>query len=281
MAITGANTVSSILEAGTLKLAAAKIKNPKLNAELLLCKALNLSRLELLLGKNTTLALEVRATYDKLLERRIKHEPLQYIEEKVDFFGLDLYINNSVLIPRPETEELISIIKNTVPKNNVKNILDIGTGSGCIALAISIIFPEANVLGIDVSSASIKTANYNKNKLNIQNVYFQCCKIEEFFSDVKFDLIISNPPYISKKDYLRLEPELSFEPKDALTDNGDGLYFYRAISSKFNKLAATQVKLFLECGLGQSTKITSMFSQYNTKILNDFNNIERFIVVST
>jgi len=274
------NSIGSILENAILKLTGAGVENPKLNAEFLLCKAANISRLEIYLQKHTQLAPEVLDNYYKLLERRVNREPLQYIEEEVEFFGLKLNVNSSVLIPRPETEELVNIIKNTSPKNNIKNILDIGTGSGCIALALSNFFPKANILGIDVNNMSISTSNSNKNKNGIKNVNFKCCKIEDFTSETKFDLIVSNPPYVSAEDYFNLEPELFFEPKNAITDNRDGLYFYHIIASKFKKLTNTGAKLFLECGNGQSENISNIFSKYHIKILKDFNNIDRFLIIS-
>ncbi len=259
------------------------IEAPDINTEMLLCWILDLSRIEIRLKSNEIITQNQQKRFIEALESRSNHKPLQYIIGKIDFYNITLNINESVLIPRPETEELVQIIANNIrTSNNIHNILDIGTGSGCISIALGNEFPNIKIDGIDISLAAIECANDNKNSLNITNVNFINTDFADYKSDKKYDIIVSNPPYISIDDYNKLDKELFFEPKVALTDNNDGLNFYRLIAKKSNEFLNQNGKIFLECGINQSKKIISIFSKnkYEAQIIKDFSGIDRFVIVS-
>ena len=257
------------------------VENSLYNSELLMCKVLNVNRFSLLSDwKKKELKEANKELFLSYIARRAKREPLQYIEENVNFYGLDINVNKNVLIPRPETEELVSIVVEKLKDSNQLNILDIGTGSGCIALALASKLPNSNVIGIDCSEAAVETAEFNKSKLSINNVHFVNASLEEYIIPNNIDVIVSNPPYISMKDYEELEPELFFEPKNALTDGGDGLYFYKLIYNKIELLGCNKIKLFFEIGCNQAQDIKKIFCGYKIDILKDMNKIDRFILIN-
>lgn len=269
------------VKSGADILAKNGVENSLYNSELLMCKVLNVNRFALLSDwKKRELKETNRELFLSYIARRAKREPLQYIEENVYFYGLDINVNKNVLIPRPETEELVSIVVEILKDSNQLNILDIGTGSGCIALALASKLPNSNVIGIDCSEAAVETAEFNKSKLSINNVHFVNVSLEEYIIPNNIDVIVSNPPYISMKDYEELEPELFFEPKSALTDGGDGLYFYKLIYNKIKLFDCNKIKLFFEIGCNQAQDIKNIFSGYKIDILKDMNKIDRFILIN-
>lgn len=269
------------VKSGADILAKNGVENSLYNSELLMCKVLNVNRFALLSDwKKRELKETNRELFLSYITRRAKREPLQYIEENVNFYGLDINVNKNVLIPRPETEELVSIVVEKLKDSNQLNILDIGTGSGCIALALASKLSNSSVIGIDFSKAAVETAEFNKSKLSINNVHFVNVSLEEYIIPNNIDVIVSNPPYISMKDYEELEPELFFEPKSALTDGGDGLYFYKLIYNKIKLFDCNKIKLFFEIGCNQAQDIKNIFSGYKIDILKDMNKIDRFILIN-
>ena len=216
----------------------AGVEDARTNAEYLAAHVLSLKNRSDL---RTTLDREISdsqsAQFDQLISRRVAREPLQYILGEWEFFGLPMKVGPEALIPRPETEILVEqVLREATKMPSSISILDIGTGTGCIALAIAKHLPQASVVGIDVSSAAVNLATENAGLLNISNINFQ---IGDIFSNdwlhsipKTFDLIVSNPPYVSKTEFENLEPELlQYEPRFALTDESDGLMFYRRIAA--------------------------------------------------
>jgi release factor glutamine methyltransferase len=277
-------TVLEAITSATEFLEKKGIKSPRLNSELLLSHILNCKRLDLYLSFERPLQKNEIDGYRELLKRRSKFEPLQYIIGKVEFYGLDFVINASVLIPRPETELLVDTIIGTVNRNARLAILDIGTGSGNIAIALAKNLPYSKVVGLDINSETIETAKKNA-KLNEVENRLMFVKKNIFNSidigDNHFDVVVSNPPYVSSEDFVGLEPELRlFEPKLALTDNGDGLKFYRKISYLANSLLKDGGKLFFEIGAGQSESVKQILTKNNFKniiVKKDYSDIERII----
>lgn len=277
----------TILKAITLSaeyLDKKKVESARINAELLLAHILNCNRMELYLKFDQPLKEDEVNDYRKLIKRRGKREPLQYIIGNVEFFGLEFFVNRNVLIPRPETELLVEIIINKFKYENSISILDVGTGSGNIAISLSKNLPNAKIIGIDKSKKAIEIAQKNsvqfKNdgKLKLKSIDFI-----DFLNDNKnkFDLIVSNPPYISTRDYESLEAELKYyEPKEALTDFEDGYHFYKLICKNAAKLLLPKGKIFFEIGFGQSKKVENILKEYglkNINILKDYQNIDRVI----
>ena len=223
-------TVLEALNKSTEYLEKKGIESPRVNSEIMLAHILKCKRLQLYLSFDRPLNADEQNLYRNFLQRRTNREPLQYITGEVEFYGLEFQIDNSVLIPRPETEILVeTIIKNTDEKE-VINILDVGTGSGNIAVALAKNLPNSKIIGIDKSNDALETARKNSklNNVNTQINFIENDILNEQYNfGKKFDIIVSNPPYVSNEDFQNLEPELNeYEPSMALTHFSDGFIFY-------------------------------------------------------
>jgi len=207
------------------------IENPRLNAELLLGHVLKMQRVNLYVEFERIISNTELSLYRELVSRRITHEPLQYILGQAEFMGLPFNVNPSVLIPRPETEILCETVLSlkSVLNNNI-SILDIGTGSGCLAVSVAHFWPESKVSAIDISEQTLQTAGSNAQLNKTTNVSFFKSDIFEWPDPLipqEFSVVVSNPPYIKKDEMDTLQPEVKdFEPAEALTDFADGMKFY-------------------------------------------------------
>lgn len=214
----------------------------------------------------------------KIIDDKINEGyPLQYAIGKWNFYGLDLLVDKRALIPRYETEILVDLIIND--NSNNKKILDIGTGSGAISLALSKNLKDSKIIGVDISKNAIDLANENKIKLNINNVEF---KESDIFSNIddKFDIIVSNPPYINKEDFEKLDKKLYYEPQNALYGGEDGLYFYKKIIKNAKNFLNKNGKIYLEIGYNQKDSISNLLEEYGYKQIKsykDFNDFDRII----
>jgi release factor glutamine methyltransferase len=258
------------------------IESPRINAELLLAHILDCKRLNLYLAFDRPLTEEELDKYRSLLKRRVKFEPLQYIIGKVEFYGIDFLVNPSVLIPRQETEILVETIIEQYKDFETVTILDIGTGSGNIAISLAKNL-NSYITAVDVSDDALKTANENA-RLNSISDKINFIKNDFLIDDINmndFDVVVSNPPYVSIEEYETLRPELKgYEPKVALTDFNSGFQFYEAISDRSNYLLKKGGKLFFEIGRGQFSEVHEIMEKYhyqNITIINDYMNIERVI----
>jgi release factor glutamine methyltransferase len=277
----------TVLEAINLSsdyLSRKNIESSRINAENLLAHVLKCKRLDLYLAFDRPLKENEINEYRELIRRRGTAEPLQYIVENVEFYGLNFKVNPYVLIPRPETELLIEKILESLNKNDVLKILDIGTGSGNIAISLAKHLPNAQLMAIDISEDAINVAKKNSELNNINgqiNFYKQDFLNDNQLKYNNFDLIVSNPPYVSRDDYMGLNPELkNYEPRIALTDENDGLNFYRLISKKARNMLKTGGQIFYEVGLGQSELVKNLLIENNFKeihIFKDYSNIDRII----
>ena len=199
--------------------------------------------------------------FNKVLNRRLSNEPISKIINKKNFWKDEFYVNEYVLDPRPETEGIIEestkIIKN---KHSSIKILDIGTGSGAIAISLAREFINANIMAIDISEEAINVANLNVNNKKLNN-QIQLKKITLDNINEKFDLIVSNPPYLTKKELENTSYEIkNYEPLIALDGGDDGLNFYRDFSKKINKIMNVNSYLVLEIGEGQFRDCADIFS---------------------
>jgi release factor glutamine methyltransferase len=259
------------------------IDSPRINAELLLAHVLNCKRLNLYLSFERPLSEEEIIKYRELLKRRIKFEPLQYIIGKVEFYGIDFKVNPSVLIPRQETEILVETIIGQYDKYDTLRILDIGTGSGNITVSLAKNLDNSFVTGIDISEDALKIANENAliNSVSNRTEFIKIDFLNEDIIRTDFNIIVSNPPYVSLEEFETLSPELKeYEPKIALTDYNSGLRFYKIISAKSNILLKPGGKLFFEVGKGQFSNVSEIMKKNNFQNINvskDYLNIERVI----
>ncbi|MDR0789980.1 MAG: peptide chain release factor N(5)-glutamine methyltransferase [Bacteroidales bacterium] len=210
------------------------------------------------------------------------HKPIQYILGQTTFCGLTLKVNEDVLIPRPETEELVGIIVKENQNRAVK-IADLGCGSGCISLALAHLLPAAEVTGFDISEKAIEVARFNAAELGI-NVRFECKDIlKADFTDEKFDIIVSNPPYVRELEKQQMKANvLNYEPHQALfVPNDNPLKFYQSIAAFSSKNLNSKGKIYLEINENLSNQTAFVFSQcsHKVEIMRDLFNRKRFLIV--
>ncbi len=259
----------------------------RLSAEWLLSHVLEIDRIQLYLQYDRILTTSELNTYRDLIKRRAEHEPLQYIIGETEFMGFKFNVSPSVLIPRPETELLVEkvLLLKEKFKENIPTIWDIGTGSGCIAISIALLWPESRVVGSDVSTDALQIADSNI-KLNrmekeVQLIHHNFLE-EELPASLHPNIIVSNPPYIGKSEMTGLEEEVkSYEPHVALTDEKDGFTFYDKIFSLIEK--GLKSKFFvLELSGTQSEIIIDRAEKLKVKeiqIFNDLNDIPRILQI--
>ena len=261
-----------------------KFDNPKQEIEWLLCDLLGLKRIDLYVkfeDKINDINLNKLKSW---INRRVKREPLQYITGITEFYGLKFKTTPQALIPRPETERLVEIALNNIGENSVSKLLEIGTGSGCIPIAISHEKPSLNILSLDISRDALALAETNAELNNCKNIKFLAMDFLNEIPEGKFDFLISNPPYIPVKEIEQIMPEVKdYEPRMALTDNSDGLTFYHRIAKKVRTLIKPKGVILLEVGTGDHPqKVFSLFKQagYNQlELIKDFNNNERILKI--
>ncbi len=277
-------SILELIEKSTVFLKSKGVESSRLNAELLLAEILKCNRMELYLRYDKPLNENEINKYREFISRRGRREPLQYIIGKVEFYGLNFIVNPNVLIPRQETEILIDTILSNINKEDKLNILDVGTGSGNIAVALSYHLPNVKVYAIDQSVNSINIAKKNSELNNVKDkILFVCSDINNFEpeNEMKFDLVVSNPPYISFHNYSSLDTELlEYEPKLALTDQNDGYTFFKIISNKSSKLLKKNGKLFFEVGIHQSENVEEIMLQSgftNVQKEKDYLRIDRVV----
>ena len=259
------------------------IETPSLEASLLLSETAvidNMSEIyafpEKEIDQNTV------SEFQGLINRRIKREPLAYITGEKEFYSRPFKVNPSVLIPRPETEILVEETLGLAKLVSTPLILDIGTGSGCIAITLACEYKNARVLAADISLEALSIAKENTTRHQVSH---RICLVRgDLLSSFKyntFDIIVSNPPYISEVEFDQLEPDVKeFEPRSSLLGGEDGLYFIRKIISDSTTTLKDGGWCLLEIGLGQKESAKTLFEEYGyTEIssTNDLNGIERVI----
>lgn len=277
-------TVLEAIRLSTEYLEKKKIDSPRINAELLLAHIIGCKRLDLYLAFDRPLTEPELNIYRGLIKRRASYEPLQYIIGTVEFYGLVFKVTSSVLIPRPETELLVeNIIKELSDKEQL-NILEIGCGSGNITISLAYHLKQAQIITTDVSDAALNLAKENSQKLGVaERISFIRHNIltDDLLRFSMFDLVVSNPPYVSLQSYSSLQKEiLDFEPRLAVTDESDGLTFYRIISEKVSGNIKKGGKLFFEISHGQCDDVKSIMTKNNfskIEVIKDYQNIERIV----
>uniref|UniRef100_C6E7G2 Release factor glutamine methyltransferase n=1 Tax=Geobacter sp. (strain M21) TaxID=443144 RepID=C6E7G2_GEOSM len=239
-------------------LAEKGVENPRLEAEWMLCEALSLDRVGLYLNFDKPLSDAELALYRGMVARRGRREPLQYILGSQEFMGLEFRVTPAVLIPRHDTEVLVT---EAVKRGGAcRSILDIGTGSGCVAIAVAKALPEAEVCTVDVSGEAIEVARGNAERNGVSVQFFQGSLFEPF-AGKRFDMLVSNPPYITSADLASLQQEVrDFEPAGALDGGGDGLDFYRRITAGAPAHLNPGGWLLFEVGAGQAGEVLELLN---------------------
>ena len=244
--------ITSLLEIAVGKLKKARVEEPEANAQFLLAHILGVSRTWLLVNGSWNVSHTDEQSFLQLLARKEKGEPLSHIIGFQPFLGLDIIVSPAVLTPRPETENLVELISTQFDKNGSYLFLDMCTGSGCIACALAKKFPHARVLAVDISAEALKIAaqNIKKHKLQERVQLLQSNLWENVFG--KFDLIVSNPPYIPTENLKNLSPEVQHEPKLALDGGADGFAVTRPLCSAASDYLNKGGLLALELDDGQA-----------------------------
>ena len=252
-------------------------------AELLFSSVLNCNRMSLYLDRQRLLTNDESEAIALALKRRIAGEPLEYILASTEFMGLEFKLSPDVLIPRPETEILVeTVIRQARAADNAK-ILDLGTGSGCIAVSLAKFISDSKITATDISVKALEIAAANAGFHNVK-INFLCSDLftSLSLSQYKYDIIVSNPPYIVTEEIWQLQPELQYEPLVALDAGPDGLEFYRRIIDKPPDHLEKGGFLVMEMGFGQRKAVENIFKKSKKfeiiEIVADYNGIDRVIV---
>jgi len=266
------------------------IENARLNAEQLLRHTLDMNRVDLYLNQDRSLTQTEMSAFKGCLKRRAAREPLQYILGEAEFMSLPFVVDENVLIPRPETEILV---EKTIEMCNEKfaskdriEILEFGTGSGCISVSLAKYLANARITTLDISKDALRVAEKNAelnglgDRIQFINQDFTSSKIVKYFPE-KFHVLVSNPPYVSPADFEDLPEEIkNYEPAVALSDNQDGLSFYRKIAELSSELIKASGFLMLELGLGQMKEVKDIFLKtcfHHVNTFQDLNEIDRIL----
>ena len=265
------------------RLAAAGIEAARREAWLLLAAATGRERASLMAGAGATLTPDQQARLEQLLERRRAREPIAYILGEKEFWSLPFQVGPAVLIPRPETETVIEAALAQVPDRRARvRILDLATGSGCLLLALLSELPNATGLGTDVSAGALALAEVNAVRLGLASRTE--LRVSDWGSGIEppFDLIVSNPPYVSAAEWPKLQPEVrDFEPSAALLAGPDGLDGYRALAPDCARLLASGGCVALETGQGQGDAVAGLLTRAGLEVIErrrDLAGIERCLV---
>ena len=272
-------TVLEVLQATTAFFKKRNIENPRLNAEHLLAHVLGRKRIELYLEFERELAEMELGPLRDLVKRRSGGEPLQHLLGTVEFSGLTFLCDKRAMVPRPETEELVEFLKSEIqgPKSE---IVDVGTGSGVIALSLAAEFPEARILAVDVSDDALALAQENAARLNLSDrVQFLKSRLLENVEGI-FDLVVANLPYISTRDRRTLSREVLHDPEVSLFAGTRGDELVRELIDQAPSRLRPAGTLALEIGLGQSEALLSALAEKNYSDIcskNDYNGVTRFL----
>ena len=274
------NTLKLINE-GSYKLKQSDIISHQLDSEILLSKVLNKTRENLLINLEQNIDGKHVKKFEKLILRRSLDEPIAYILKKKEFWSKTFVISNETLIPRPETELMVEKLVCIYKKKKI-NILDIGTGSGCILISLLSELKQSNCIGIDISKKTIKIAIKNSKKINQKNNIKFLNRSLSNFHHKKFDLIVSNPPYIRTRDIKNLDNSIKYyEPKIALDGGNDGLDVIKKVIYKSKEILKVNGLLALEIGNGQLRKVSTLLLKNLFRIehnIKDYKNNTRCLI---
>ncbi|MGB8328645.1 MAG: peptide chain release factor N(5)-glutamine methyltransferase [Polyangiales bacterium] len=274
-------TIREVLDWAARDFTERGIASPRLDAELLVAKALGIDRVGLYLDLNRPLVDAERNAIRPLVARRREREPVAYILGHRDFYGRRFEVSPAVLIPRPDTETLVERALDCIPDRSPCRVLDIGTGSGAIAVTIAAERPHAAVTATDISESALKVASQNAARLQVASrIRFQranlLCGVEQY------DVIVSNPPYVARGDIASLEPEIrEHEPISALEAGEDGLDVIKALLSATESAAVSGAQMLIEIGAGQSEPVVALAAQHAAwqlvAVHLDINRVQRVV----
>lgn len=259
-------------------------ENPKQEIEWLLCDLLNYKRIDLYLEFENTISDSKLDQLKGWVKRRRTREPLQYITGQTQFYGYPFKVSPDVLIPRPETERVVDVVLHTIGNITKPRILEVGSGSGCMAVSIGAEKQNAYILSIDISKPAIDQARKNADLNATTNVDFMVLDFLKELPEGQFDLLVSNPPYIPLNEFGTTMPEIhNHEPQIALTDNRDGLTFYQRFAEVAKELVKPGGWVIMEVGLGdhpaKAMEIFQSGGYKNLGLITDFNGDKRVLKI--
>lgn len=287
-----AHRLRDALVLGVERLAAAGVDSPRLDAEVLLAHCLEMTREQLVIAGDLPLTLAAARGFEILLGRRLQREPIAYITGKQEFWSLDFLVTPDVLIPRPETERLIEaalLLGAEMASHQPLRVLDIGTGSGAIAVSLAKEMPTALIYATDISPAALAVARRNALRHRVADrMRFFCGDMLAALGEkiARFDLLVSNPPYIRRAEIDTLEPEVrDWEPRGALDGGADGLNFYRLIAAQAWRYLNSNGAVVLEIDAAVGFEVAALFQQAEryreVAILQDYSGRDRVVVAKT
>ena len=261
-----------------------KFDSPKQEIEWLLCDLLDHKRVDLYINFEQKVPNDKLALLKKWIKKRLKRMPLQYITGVTEFYGNKYFLNDDVLIPRPETERLVDISLECINKLSHPRILEVGTGSGCISISIALMRGDAKILSIDISQNALNKAQENSDYHKTNNVKFLNLDFLKEIPSERFDIIVSNPPYIPLEEMKNIMIDVKeYEPKIALTDFNDGLVFYDRFAELGSKLLKKEGWMVLEVGIDDHPeKVAKLFKSKgysNIELVSDYNKDKRVLKV--
>ncbi|MBI3774905.1 MAG: peptide chain release factor N(5)-glutamine methyltransferase [Gammaproteobacteria bacterium] len=260
----GVTTLAQILSDATASLRNAETESPQFIAELLLAHVIQQPRSYIKAGPERALTAAQHAQFQRLVERRLRGEPVAYLTGRREFWSLDLEVTSATLIPRAETETLVELALQRIPVDATFHVADLGTGSGAIALAIAHERPRCVVLATDISAHALSVAQSNAQRLEIKNISFRHSAWFAGLRGERFDVIVSNPPYVAEHDIHLQRGDLRFEPQLALSSGADGLCDLHTIVQDAPAHLGAEGWLLVEHGYDQQAAVIDLFSK------NDF-----------
>ena len=267
------NTVQEILQKNYKDLLNHNIQTAKIDSEVILANILNTTRINLITKQDVTLNKEQEDLFSKLVERRKQKEPVAYILNKKEFWNENYFVDKRVLIPRPETEILIELLlKKIKDKNKAYKVLDLGCGSGCLLISFLKEMQKSQGIGVDISSNALEVAKKNIELHNLNNrAKLMRLDLLTLHTKDKFDVIFSNPPYLSSSDYAKLSDDVkNFEPKQALVGGFNGVLYYKKIIALAQSALKKNGYLALELGDRQYRTISKLLQDHSFRILDKY-----------
>jgi len=259
-------------------------ENPRLEIEIFLQHIFGYKKIDLYINFEEEVTPKNLKRLREFIKRRVENEPIQYITGVSNFYGRDFNVNKNVLIPRPETEILVNVSIDYLSSKKAPYIIDVGTGSGCIAITLAKELPSSKVIAIDYSQQALNIAKENAELVGVKNIEF--LKLDFLSENLNYvaDAVVSNPPYIAQEDIQSLMIDVKeFEPHRALTDNADGLEFYRIFANKLDVILKKKGVLIIEVGRGNHpVEVKKLFEEsgYNDiEMINDYNKDVRVLKI--
>jgi release factor glutamine methyltransferase len=267
------------LDEAIARLTAAEVGSPRMNAEVLLMFTLACDRAYLYAHPERELSADEQARYDAVISERATHKPTQYITGHQEFWGLDFIVSPAVLIPRPETEHVIETVLELAKEFLRPRIVDVGTGSGCIAIALAKELPRAGIEGVDISGEAIEIARANAVRLECERVQFRANDLLAGFPEASYDFIVSNPPYVGEEEPDKVQRQVrEYEPKMAVFAGPNGMDVYRRLIPQAQRVLRPGGWLVMEIGFSIEEQVRALLTGWSeVQVTPDLQGIPRVI----